>query len=109
MILFSMITADFAAAAVLISFGALLGKISPMQLIILAMFEIAIYAVNEYIGVVLFKVCSNGFCFGFFQILLFHFNNLQVHAWTFSCQYGSSVARKSLHSMAIYGNCDSQL
>jgi hypothetical protein len=40
---------DFGVAAVLISFGGLLGKISPTQLLWLCMFEIVFYAISEAI------------------------------------------------------------
>lgn len=46
---FRLIKCDFASAAVLISMGALLGKLSPEQYIVLGFFELAFYAVNEYI------------------------------------------------------------
>ncbi|XP_051896368.1 ammonium transporter Rh type C-like 2 [Pristis pectinata] len=45
----SLINADFCAASVLIAFGAVLGKVSPVQLLIMALFEVTLYAVNEYI------------------------------------------------------------
>ncbi|XP_060937174.1 ammonium transporter Rh type B [Limanda limanda] len=45
----SMINADFCTGAVLISFGAVLGKTSPVQLLIMAMFEVTLFAVNEYV------------------------------------------------------------
>lgn len=45
----SLITADVAAAAVLISWGAVLGKTSPLQLLIMAMCEVPLYALNEWI------------------------------------------------------------
>jgi len=45
----SMINADFCTGAVLISFGAVLGKTSPVQLLVMAMFEVTLFAVNEYI------------------------------------------------------------
>lgn len=51
-----MLTADFAAATVLITFGALLGKTSPLQMIIIAVIEIVIFSINEYVGVKLLKV-----------------------------------------------------
>ena len=45
------ILSDFAAAAVLISFGAILGKVTkPSQLIVIALLEIIFYAINEEIG-----------------------------------------------------------
>jgi len=45
----SIIEADFAAAAVLISFGAVLGKVSAMQLLIMAIIEVVLFQVNQYI------------------------------------------------------------
>ncbi|CAF0887992.1 unnamed protein product [Didymodactylos carnosus] len=48
------IVADFVAAAILISFGALLGKTNPTQLIIMCIIEVALQSVNEWIGLRLF-------------------------------------------------------
>ncbi|XP_039259431.2 ammonium transporter Rh type A-like [Styela clava] len=45
----TIMNADFAAGAVLISFGAVLGVLSPIQLLVMALLEVAVYAVNEYI------------------------------------------------------------
>lgn len=45
----SLITADFAAGAVLITFGAVLGKVSGFQLFVLAIIEVFFYAFNERI------------------------------------------------------------
>ncbi|XP_071999877.1 ammonium transporter Rh type A [Engystomops pustulosus] len=45
----SMINADFSTATVLISFGAVLGKTSPLQMLIMAIFEITIFACNEHL------------------------------------------------------------
>ena len=42
--------ADFASATVLISYGVLLGTATPTQVIIMAMIEIPLFAVNEVIG-----------------------------------------------------------
>ena len=48
------ILADFAAASVLITFGAILGKVTkPAQLILIAVSEVIFYAINEEIGKVL--------------------------------------------------------
>merc|ERR1719187_1111741 len=46
----SLISADFATAAVLISFGVVLGVTSPLQLIVMTVFEIIIFVFNEIIG-----------------------------------------------------------
>jgi ammonium transporter Rh len=45
-----MLVSDFAAAAVLISFGVVIGKTSPLQLIVMTLIEIVFYVVNEVIG-----------------------------------------------------------
>ncbi|XP_056419971.1 ammonium transporter Rh type A isoform X3 [Hyla sarda] len=45
----SMINADFSTATVLISFGAVLGKTSPLQMLIMAILEITIFACNEHL------------------------------------------------------------
>ena len=42
-------TSDFTAAAVLITFGAVLGKASRLQLLVMAIIECAFFAVNEAI------------------------------------------------------------
>ena len=46
----TLISADFATAAVLISFGVVLGITSPLQLIIMTILETIIFVVNEVIG-----------------------------------------------------------
>jgi ammonium transporter Rh len=48
--------ADFATVAVIISLGAVIGKTSPLQLIVMAMIEIAIFATNEWFGINVLKV-----------------------------------------------------
>ena len=47
---FSMLYSDFAAATVLISFGVVIGKTSPLQLIFMSLVEIVLFEVNEIIG-----------------------------------------------------------
>ena len=42
-----MINSDFAAAAVLITFGAVLGKVSRLQLVVIGIFEIIFFNLNE--------------------------------------------------------------
>lgn len=51
-----MINADFSTATVLISFGAVLGKTSPIQMIIMTILEIAVFAGNEHLVTEIFKV-----------------------------------------------------
>jgi ammonium transporter Rh len=45
-----MIAADFVAAAVLISFGAVIGKTNPTQLLIMAFIEVLLQSSNEFLG-----------------------------------------------------------
>ncbi|KAI3380944.1 hypothetical protein SNEBB_006781 [Seison nebaliae] len=45
----SLIVADFVTAAILISFGALLGKASPTQLVVMAIIEVSLQSLNEWI------------------------------------------------------------
>ena len=55
-----MIAGDFAAAAVLITFGVILGKCNLLQLWVLATIEILIYSLNETILVKIFDVRDIG-------------------------------------------------
>ncbi|XP_077012580.1 ammonium transporter Rh type B isoform X1 [Tamandua tetradactyla] len=45
----SMINADFCAGAVLISFGAVLGKTGPAQLLLVALLEVVLFGLNEFV------------------------------------------------------------
>lgn len=56
-----MINADFSTATVLISFGAVLGKISPIQMLIMTIMEITAFAGNEYLVGEIFLVSVGGF------------------------------------------------
>lgn len=56
----SLLHADFVCASVLISFGAIIGKVNPIQLIILALIEIVIQVWNQYIGTQMFCVYDAG-------------------------------------------------
>lgn len=53
---FSLMDADFAVATVLISFGAVLGKTSPVQLLLMATLEVVFYNISLYIGSRIFEV-----------------------------------------------------
>ncbi|KAK2113827.1 hypothetical protein P7K49_008093 [Saguinus oedipus] len=56
----NMINADFSTATVLISFGAVLGKTSPIQMLIMTIIEIAFFAGNEYLVGEIFKASDIG-------------------------------------------------
>ena len=45
-----MISADFATATVLISFGVVLGVTSPLQLVVMTVMETIFYTLNDMIG-----------------------------------------------------------
>lgn len=47
----NLLTGDFAAGAVLITYGGILGKVSPLQFIVLAILEVNLFAINENIGI----------------------------------------------------------
>lgn len=72
-----MILADFGAGAVLISFGAILGKCSIFQLWVVATFEMVFYCINEAIIIEIFKVFDIG-------------GSMVIH--TFGAFFGLSVA-----------------
>ena len=59
MVTCSLLESDFCSAAILISFGAVIGKTSLTQLVIMATFEVVIQSVNEWIGLRYLKVGSN--------------------------------------------------
>ena len=54
----NIIDADIAAAVPLISFGALLGRTTPIQLLFMALFEVALFAANEYVALNIFSVST---------------------------------------------------
>lgn len=49
LVLHSLINADFCCAGSLIAYGALLGKVSPVQLLVVTLFGVTLFAVEEYI------------------------------------------------------------
>jgi ammonium transporter Rh len=73
----SLITGDFAAGAILISFGALLGKASLSQLLIMIPCELIFYALNETIGVIHYEAVDMG-------------GSMYVH--TFGAYFGLAVS-----------------
>ncbi|XP_063172882.1 ammonium transporter Rh type B [Candoia aspera] len=74
----SMINADFCAGSVLISFGALLGKTSPVQLLLMAGLEVALFGINEYILLSVLQVKDAG-------------GSMTIHA--FGAYFGLMVSR----------------
>jgi len=58
--IFRLLEADFAVATILISFGAVLGKASALQLILMAVLEVVFYNINIYIGVAILKATDVG-------------------------------------------------
>ena len=57
---YSLVGSDFAGAAVLITMGAVLGRASPFQLIIIAFFELMFYSANEALNVHVFMAADIG-------------------------------------------------
>ncbi|XP_033991422.1 ammonium transporter Rh type A [Trematomus bernacchii] len=58
--IFKLINADFSTATVLISFGAVLGKTSPVQLLIMTILEITIFSINEHLVAEVFEANDVG-------------------------------------------------
>ncbi|GAV08645.1 hypothetical protein RvY_18307 [Ramazzottius varieornatus] len=56
----TLLTSDFTAACILISFGAVLGKLSPLQYVIMAFIEVAVFSVNEWVGINYLKTLDVG-------------------------------------------------
>ncbi|XP_032598627.2 LOW QUALITY PROTEIN: ammonium transporter Rh type B [Drosophila grimshawi] len=73
----SIIDADIAAAVPLISMGALLGRTTPIQLLCMSIFEIALFAANEYLALNILSICDCG-------------GSITVHA--FGAYFGLAVA-----------------
>ncbi|XP_064539342.1 ammonium transporter Rh type B [Drosophila montana] len=73
----SIIDADIAAAVPLISMGALLGRTTPIQLLCMSIFEVALFAANEYLALNVLSICDCG-------------GSITVHA--FGAYFGLAVA-----------------
>lgn len=56
--LFSLLSADVAVATPLITMGAVLGKVTYMQLVFIGIVELIMFTINKYIGEQLFMVSS---------------------------------------------------
>jgi len=55
-----LIDADFAAAAILISMGGVLGKLNHTQMFFMCIIEVVVYFINMYIGIDLMHVVDMG-------------------------------------------------
>ncbi|KAM5291789.1 ammonium transporter Rh type C [Ctenodactylus gundi] len=56
----NLINADFCVASVCVAFGAVLGKVSPIQLLIMTLFQVTLFTVNEYILLNILEVKDAG-------------------------------------------------
>ncbi|XP_058956016.2 ammonium transporter Rh type B-B [Pocillopora verrucosa] len=74
----TLIGAEFAAAAVLITFGAVLGKVSRLQLLVIGIMEVVFYGVNNLIAVKYLKYADAG-------------GSIVIH--TFGAYFGLALSR----------------
>ncbi|KAM4563166.1 rh50-like protein [Odontesthes bonariensis] len=72
----NLINAEFACAVVLISFGAVLGKTSPLQLLVMALLEVPMFAVTEWAVLKYLKINDAG-------------GSILIHL--FACYFGLGV------------------
>ncbi|XP_054835340.1 ammonium transporter Rh type A-like [Eublepharis macularius] len=79
--LYNILTAEFAAVTVLISAGAVLGRTSPLQLLLMALCEIPLYVVGEWLTVTRLQAVDVG-------------GTITLHV--FACYFGLGV------SIALY-------
>jgi ammonium transporter Rh len=56
----SLVYSDFAAAAVLITFGSMLGRASPFQMFAVAFFEIIFYSLNDAVNIYVYQAADVG-------------------------------------------------
>ncbi|XP_014816758.1 PREDICTED: ammonium transporter Rh type B isoform X2 [Calidris pugnax] len=74
----SMVSADFCTASVLISTGAVLGRVNPVQMLLLTLLGVTLFSINEYILLGLMEISDSG-------------GSLTVH--TFGAYFGLMVSR----------------
>lgn len=72
----NLINAEFACAVVLISFGAVLGKTSPVQLLVMALLEVPVFAITEWAVLTYLKINDAG-------------GSILIHL--FACYFGLGV------------------
>ncbi|XP_053573643.1 ammonium transporter Rh type C-like [Bombina bombina] len=82
----SLINADFCVGSVCIAFGGVLGKVSPVQVLVMTLFQVTLFAVNEWILLEKLHVIDAG-------------GSMTIH--TFGAYFGLTVAwilrRPDLH------------
>nr|XP_008537139.1 PREDICTED: ammonium transporter Rh type C isoform X2 [Equus przewalskii] len=82
----NLINADFCVGSVCVAFGALLGKVSPIQLLIMTLFQVTLFSGNEFILLSLLEVKDAG-------------GSMTIH--TFGAYFGLTVSwilyRPNLH------------
>ena len=79
-------TSEFAAATVLITYGAVLGKVSRLQLLIIGTLEIVFYAINEMIAIEFLKYSDAG-------------GSIIIHA--FGAYFGLALSRVLYNEKAL--------
>ena len=89
----TLIIGDFGAGAVLISFGALLGKVTPLQLLLVCIFELCWYGLNEVIGATVFLAVDMG-------------GSMYVH--TFGAYFGLACSRALCPAPKDINNADNK-
>ena len=68
-----MLEGGLAAASVLISFGVIIGKLNPFQLLVMGILETILYVINMHIGYVIFGAVDVGAS---------HYRNLPKYIFT---------------------------
>ena len=86
-----LIIGDFTVGAVLVSFGALLGKLSLSQLFFMSIIEVILYSVNESIGVIKYQAVDMG-------------GSMYVH--TFGAYFGLAVSYVVSNNKKLLNNKD---
>ncbi|XP_062453795.1 ammonium transporter Rh type B isoform X2 [Rhea pennata] len=74
----SIVSADFCVGAILISAGAVLGRVNPLQMLLMTLLEVIFFTINEYILLNLMGVSDSG-------------GSLTIH--TFGAYFGLMVSR----------------
>lgn len=72
----NLINAEFACAVILISYGAVLGKTSPLQLLVMALLEVPVFAITEWVVLKYLKINDAG-------------GSILIHI--FACYFGLGV------------------